>query len=305
RVTALASERSEGSELDYGDETLEVEVVGPDAFRGVQGVFFATPAEVSRKWAPAVRAAGAWAVDLSPAFRNDLTVPLALPAVRPDSLPREIRGRLVRCPSPLTAELLKVLDPVQKVWGLESISAHALFGASFAGTAGVRELETQTANLLSGRELDPALFPHRLAFNLIPQVGTWGEDGATDEERALVEESERLGWALPHASLTAAWAPIFYGISVSLSLRLKAPASAAALEALWAGSKGVKRLDTPAEKIYPMPMLAVSDASVHVGRVRWSDKDPHGLSLFCAWDNAALAAVNAVEAFEALFAKEL
>jgi aspartate-semialdehyde dehydrogenase len=305
-VTALGTDRSEGEEIEYGSETLEIERAAPEAFRGHRAVVLAVPEQAARMWAAAAQAAGAWVVDVSHAFREDAGVPLVLPAVNMEVLQRPFRGRVVATPSPLTAMVLSTLEPLRAAFGLRRASATALFGASSSGQRGVAELEKQTAGLLSGREDEAEVFPHRLGFNVIPQVGAF-EGPWTREERALPLEAARI-WEgrgeLPVLSATVLQVPTFYGHAVTLSIELAGRPSEDDLRAALKKSSALKVLDAPAEKIYPMPMLITADPTVHVGRVRSVPRAPGHFELVGVVDNAGRgAALNAVEIAQALLAR--
>lgn len=304
-ITVLASERSEGTEVEFGDEALEVEKATADSFRGVKLALFATPPDVSRTLCVAAQAAGAWAVDASAAFRDDPQVPLVLPALNLSALRAPFRGRIVRCPSPVTTALVTALEPLRRAFGVRQVVVTALQGASTVGEAGIRELEAQTAALLSGREPEAGPFPHRLAFNLIPQVGSVRSPGAwTDEEEGWRAETQRL-WAgqpdAPHVSGTAIFVPIFFGHTLSIAAKLGARADLEQIRATLQAAPGLKLLDAPAERVYPMPMLATADSAVHVGRLRTLPEDPETLLLLATIDNAGRgAALNLAEVGQAL-----
>ncbi len=304
-VTALGSERSEAEEIDYADETLPVEKVESDSFRGVNVVFLATPLDVSRKLAPQAQAAGAWVVDVSPAFRTDPNVPLVLPALNRDVLKSPFKGRVVATPSPVTAALVTVLEPLRAAFGIERAFVTGLIGASSAGRRGVSELERQIGALMSGREGEPAIFPHRLGFNLIPQVGDFVPgDPFTGEERAWQVEALRL-WGnrpgVPAIGGTAIQVPTFFGHGLSIAVQLTSPAHADRVRDALDKDPGLKVLDQPGEKVYPMPMLVTADPTVHVGRIRQAPGEGNWFELFAVVDNAGRgAALNAVDAALAL-----
>jgi aspartate-semialdehyde dehydrogenase len=184
----------------------------------------------------------------------------------------------------------------------------ALLGASSAGQRGIQELEGQAAGLLSGKEAEPAVFPHRLAFNLIPQVGGHSADSPwMGEEEAVREESLRL-WAgqaqVPEVAATLVQVPTFYGHALSLAVKLGRPASADEVRDAFKGATSVKVLDVPGEKVYPMPMLVTADPTVHVGRIRAVPGEPDCVLLFAAIDNAGRgAALNLVEVGDALLGR--
>jgi aspartate-semialdehyde dehydrogenase len=308
RITALASDRSEAAEVEFGDETLEVEKASAESFRGMGLVLLATPPDVSRQLAPAAQQAGAWVVDASPAFRQDPSVPLVLPAVNLGVLKSGFRGRIVSVPSALTAGLVTLLEPLRQKLGVRQALVTAMLGASAAGNRGVQELEGQTAGLLSGKEIEPAVFPHRLAFNLIPQVGAHSaENPWMGEEDALREEARRLWAGVADAlevAATAVQVPLFYGHALSLAVKLARPASVDEVRDALRSSAAVKVLDSPGEKIYPMPMLVTADPTVHVGRIRPVPGEPDRLLLFATIDNAGRgAALNLVEVGDALLGR--
>lgn len=306
-VTALASERSRGEELDYLDDTLEVENAAEESFRGIKGALFAVPPDVARTMAPKAQAAGAWVVDVSRAFRGDVSVPLVLPLVNGDVLRTPFKGRIVATPSPVTTALWAVLGPLHRAFGVRRVHVTAMMAASSAGRRGIAELEKQVADLLSGREAVAELLPQRIAFNVVPQVGEF-ESGWSTEERAWSEESDRL-WAgkkaPPAISGTAVQVPLFYGHALSLSVELAQPVEEAQVRSeLQKHGETLKVIDQPEEKIYPMPMLITADPTVHVGRVRSVPRSPGWFELFAVIDNAGRgAALNATEVLTGLLGR--
>ncbi|HVE84174.1 MAG TPA: aspartate-semialdehyde dehydrogenase [Myxococcales bacterium] len=305
-ITALGSERSEGDEIEFGDDTIPVEKAGPDSFRGVHLALIAAPPEVARPLALAAQGSGAWAVDTSSAFRADPKVPLILPAVNAADASAPIDGRIVAVPSATTSALataLEALGPLQPT----DVHVTALLSASFAGRGGVEALEQQTAALLSGREPEGSLFPHRLGFNAIPQAGRFQAGSAeSEEELGWTAEGDRLGGAISRAQVsgTAVVIPVFYGHLLSLTVRLNARPGADDVRAVLKASAALKLLDQPGERVYPMPMLVTADAAVHVGRVRAAPGGEGWFHLVVAVDNAGRgAALNAVEVGELLLAR--
>jgi aspartate-semialdehyde dehydrogenase len=300
RVTVLGSERSRGEELEYGEDSLEVEPVSAEAFRGHGLVLLCTPSDVSRTLAPTAQAAGAWVVDVSPAFRGDGTVPLVMPGHNLEAVAAAMKGRIVCLPSAVTSGLVTVLEPLRAAFGVAQVQVTALMSASGAGVHGVKELEKQTADLLSGRDPEPQLFPHRVGFNLVPQVSPFMESSPwTQEEAGWTLEVARLfagRGELPVVAGTAVQVPTFYGHGLSLHVRLRKAAPLEQVRAALKGGVNLKVLDVPTEKIYPMPSLITADPAVHVGRLRAFPQAPEWLTLFAVVDNAGRgAALNAVE----------
>ncbi|MFY1831208.1 aspartate-semialdehyde dehydrogenase [Myxococcus fulvus] len=301
QVRAFGSERSKGLEVEYGEDSIEVERAAPDVFRGVGLVLLATPAEASRKLAPAAQASGAWVVDISSAFRGDGNVPMVLPGFNTEALAQVTKGRVVCLPGAVTTAAVHVVEPLRRAFGVVRAQVTAMMGVSSAGVRGVAELEKQTADLLSGREPEPNAFPHRVGFNLVPQVGAFMANSPwTEEEAGWTLEAARLFASRGEAPVlagTAVQVPSFYGHGLSLHVQLKKAGPVEQVRAALKTSPALKVLDAPGERIYPMPMLVTSDPTVHVGRVRAFPQAPEWVTLFAAVDNATRgAALNLVEA---------
>jgi aspartate-semialdehyde dehydrogenase len=307
QVTALASERSVGVEVDYADTSLEVEATSPEAFRAHALVVLAVPAEVSRTLAPEAQKAGAWVVDTSRAFLSDLSVPLAAPGFAGDGLERPFSGRVARVPGPVALGLLRTVEPLRAAFGVTQAQVTALLGAASLGVRGLAELEQTTAQLLSGRELEPTHFPHRLAFNLVPQVGPFSEaSGGTLEELSWRAEATLLwGTGTPLLDGTAVLVPVFHGALLALHVRLGRAASPAEARERLRQASGLKLLDVPAEHVYPMPMLVTADPAILVGRVRASAGRADALELVAALDGPGVVARAALSAGERLVARSL
>src|SRR5215469_3588063 len=292
RVRLLASERSAGDELPFGDETLEVEVVTAERLRATRLAFLATPADVSRTLAQVAEAGGATVIDTSRAFLSDLRTPVVFPRVPGSGLGRVPDAKRFRVPGPVSQALLGCLEPLRATAGVREVSVSALTPASGAGREGVAELEQQTAGLLASRELEPTHFPHRLGFNLIPQVGPFSEgSGSTLEELSWRAETGLLwGRTAPSLDGTAVWVPTFYGTLVLMQARLGKAMAPAEARQLLQTAPGLKVLDTPGDRVYPMPMLVTADDAIHVGRIRSFAGSPDALDLVAAIDNAGATA---------------
>jgi len=300
RVRLLASERSAGEELPFGDETLEVEVASVETLKGTRVALLATPADVSRTLAQVAEAGGAVVVDASRAFLSDLKTPVVFPRVPGAGMGRVPGARRFRVPGPVSQVLLTCLEPLRAAAGLREVNCSALISASGAGRHGVAELEQQTAALLAARELEPVHFPHRLGFNLVPQVGPFSEgSGSTLEELSWRAETGLLwGRAAPALDGTAVWVPTFYGDLILIQVRPGRAVPPAEARQLLQGAPGLKLLDTPAERIYPMPMLVTADDAIHVGRIRAFAGNPEALEMVAAIDNAGATARLCLEVAE-------
>lgn len=296
RVTALGSERSAGQEVDYGEDSLEVEKLDADSFRGIALAIFATPADASQKLVPMAQAAGAAVVDASSAFRFDPNGMLVLPGVTPPGVPAG--KRLLATPGSVASAVMTVLQPLRAPFGIAELNVHALMSVSSLGMRGVSQLEKETSALMAGREGEEGPFPHRVGFNVVPQVGEFlpGKDLTVDEAQFKVETARLWGASspaeLPRMEITSTWIPTFYGMCFHLQARLRKQATADDVRSALKLSERVKVLDQPGEKIYPMPMLVTGDSAVHVGRIRVSHDV---VTLFGVADNAGRAAATLVE----------
>lgn len=304
-VRLLATARSAGQEIDFRGEPLKVRAVAEGAFRGCDVALLCAGAEASRTWAPIARAEGALVVDDSPAFREEEGVPCVVPEVNPEALDLATRG-LVASPNSLAIALALVLKPLHAAAGLTQVICDTYQSVSGAGHRGVEQLEREASDLMNGREPQPPTrIPHRIAFNLVPQVGEAGADGLSAEEAEVVRETRGL-LGLPGLALsaTAVRVPVFYGHAAALHVGLARPlAPEAAREAL-RQAPAVKVIDQPGEAIYPMPMLAVNDDAVLVGRLRADPALPNGLALFLSVDNLRKGgATNVVQVAELLAAR--
>ncbi len=297
-VRPFASARSAGTTVAVRGDDVRVEGLREGAFRGCDVAVFCAGAEVAREWAPKAWAEGCAVVDDSPAFRAEADVPLVVPEVNADALAGFRARGVVASPSSNATALALALAPLRAAAGLRRVVVATYQSVSGAGQRGVEELEKQARDLLNLREPDPAArFPHRIAFNVIPQVGAFVEGGATDEEEKLARETRKvLGDADLGVAATAVRVPVFFGHSLAVNVELRGPLDAAAAREALRKAPGVKLVDDPAERVYPMPMLVSHDDGVLAGRVRVDPSVAHGLSLFLSIENTRKgAATNAVQ----------
>ncbi len=297
----FATSRSEVDLLEFRGDELEVETVTDRSFRGCDATILAVPAGVARELAPKAWAEGCLAIDLSGAFRSVEGVPLVVAGVNDaDVAAGEARG-VVASPSGPVVPLALALAPIHREAGIQRVVVTILQAASGSGRGGLRQLEKELVSLLNGEEPDPSDLSHRVGMNLVPQVGAFLPGGSTDVEGAVGAELRRL-LAAPAlaATATAIRVPVFYAHGLVVNLRTARPLSADGARAALRASPELKVIDSPEERIYPMPMLAVNDDAVLVGRVREDGSQENGLDLFVVADNLRRgAAGNAVRIAEA------
>jgi aspartate-semialdehyde dehydrogenase len=296
----FGSERSVGEDVDYGEEVLAIEPIGPDAFRGLTAAIVAVPADSARLLALRLQQEGVWAIDVSGAFRTDAKIPLVAPGLNDGVLDRSFAGRIVSVAHPVTQLILSALEPLRAEFGLLVADVTVLASASLYGTAGIDRLSKQTAELMNAKEPEVETFAHRLAFNLIPAVGSMEsapgavELGLSSLERHVLVEAARIwsGDALPALTVTSVLVPTYSGALATITAHLKRPVDAEGVRALLKASSALKLLDAPADNVYPMPMLTTDDPSIHVGRVRARGER---VQLVAAIDNSVRLADDAVE----------
>jgi len=301
KLLPLASARSLGRTVSFGGEELPVEILGRDSFAGVDLALFSAGAAVSREYAPLAVEAGAVVVDNSSAWRYEPEVPLVIPEVNPGKV-AEHRG-IIATPNCSTIQLLVVLAPLHRRAGIRRMVVDTYQAASGAGRRGMDELAEASIQLLSGKvPAAPKVHPRRLAFNCIPQVDRFLEDGSTREEWKMVAETAKiLDDPTVAVSATCVRVPVFSGHSEAVSLELATPLSPEEAREILKQAPGVVVLDDPTHGVYPTTIEAAGNDPCFVGRIRRDPTVPQGLKLWIVADNVRKgAALNAVQIAELL-----
>jgi aspartate-semialdehyde dehydrogenase len=295
---ALASDRSLGRTVEFGDDEVKITDVGRFDFADVDLALFAAGADCAREHVPRALDAGCTVVDASDAFRADRDVPLVVPVVNGADLARLGERRLVASPAGATVALVTALAPLHAAVGVERVQAVSLEAVSGLGRDAVEELAAQCAQLLNGRTPEGSgRFPAQIAFNVIPEVGERDADGTTGAERGLAFETQKiLGDPEIKVNATAVRVPVFFGDGLAVHLETREPLSPGRAEELLAQAPGLVLADLPT------PAGAVADPErVAVGRVRADRTDPRGLDLWIAADNVRRgSASNSVDIVEVL-----
>jgi aspartate-semialdehyde dehydrogenase len=297
-IHALASDRSLGRTVEFGDDELRVGDVATFDFATVDFALFAASEAAAQEHVPRALEAGCTVVDASAAFRADPDVPLIVPAVNGEALGRLGERRLVACPGGAAVALVTVLCPLHAAVGVERVNVVSLQAVSGAGREAVEDLASQCAQLLNGRSPGPS--PHfgaQIAFNVIPQIGTPDADGATAEEDALAFETQKiLGDPAIKVNATALRVPVFFGDGLAVHLETREPLTVGRARELLAQAPGLVLADAPT------PQDAVADpGAVAVGRLRADRTHPRGLDLWLAADNVRRgSAANTVDVVEVL-----
>lgn len=303
----LASSRSAGKTLDFRGESLHVEELRDDSFEGVDIALFSAGAAASRQFAPAAAESGCVVIDNSSGWRMDPEVPLVVPEVNPHAVADYRRKGIIANPNCSTIQMVVVLKPIYDAAGIERVVVSTYQAVSGTGKNAMEELTEQTKNLLTFQEVTPEVYPHRIAFNCFPHIGSFLENGYTEEEMKMVHETHKI-MEDPNirVSATTVRIPVFYGHSEAVNIQTERKLSAKEARVLLFQAPGVRVMDNPDERIYPMPSEAAGINDTLVGRIREDISIENGLDLWIVADNIRKgAALNTVQIAELLIKEHL
>jgi aspartate-semialdehyde dehydrogenase len=303
RVIALASARSAGKRVSFGGGELVVEEMTPASFAGVDIALFSAGASVSKAMRDAVVGAGCVMIDNSSAFRMDQDVPLVVPEVNPEDVARH--AGVIANPNCSTIQMVVALKPLADLAPMRRVVVSTYQAASGAGQAAMDELYAQTADFLAGRELRPEKFAHRIAFNCIPQIDVFLDDGSTKEEWKMVVETKKI-LHMPDLAVAATCVrvPVLRCHSESLNIEFDSPVGVGEARAALEAAPGIELMDEPGAKVYPMPALLEGSDATYVGRLRADTSVEHGIALWVVADQLRKgAALNAVQIAEAVLGR--
>jgi aspartate-semialdehyde dehydrogenase len=296
----LASARSVGKEIEFLGRGRPVRELTADAFEGIDIALFSAGGQRSRDFAPAAVEAGAVVIDNSSAFRMDERVPLVVPEVNEDAI--QGHSGIIANPNCVAAPLVVALKPIADAVGLERVVVSSYQSVSGTGQAAIEELRVQTAGHLAGDEPEPEVYPHPIAFNVLPHIDVFDASGYTGEERKVADETRKM-LAMPdlRVSATCVRVPVFRSHSQAVHIETAEPIAADRARELLMGAPGVVLVDEPASAAYPLARDAEERDEVFVGRIRNDASHPRGLALWIVADNLRKgAATNAVQIAESL-----
>lgn len=296
----LASERSAGRRLRFQEEEVPVEPLTAEAFRGIEIALFSAGAIRSKEFAPAAARAGAVVIDNSSAFRMDPEVPLVIPEINPEATFRH-KG-IIANPNCTTIVMLMPLKPLHDHARVRRVVATSYQAVSGAGAKAIEELKRQVMAWVKGEPFTAEVFPHPIAFNVLPQVDVFLENGYTREEMKLVNETRKiLGDERIEVSPTTVRVPVFRAHSVAVNVETERPVSVATARELFAAFPGLRVLDDPSRLEYPMPLTVAGTDECYVGRIRQDLSRENGLNFWAVGDQLRKgAALNAVQIAELL-----
>ncbi len=304
----LASARSAGSRVSFAGSELEVREMTDETIQGLDLILSSAGGKVSAEWAPKWIDAGAVVVDNTSYWRMHEEVPLVVAQVNDDAVAGH--SGLVANPNCTTMELMVALKPILDAVGIERLIVSTYQSVSGSGRQAIRELREQAAAVLEGREIDePSVYPHQVAFNVIPQVENFkdGDDYTTEERKVMAETRKILGLSeAVGISATCARVPVVTGHSESVNVQTERDLSPEDCRELLSGAPGLTVLDDPADGIYPLAIAAAGRDEVLVGRIRRDPSHERCLNLWVVGDNLRKgAALNAVQVAELLHERDL
>jgi aspartate-semialdehyde dehydrogenase len=296
----LASDRSAGRRITYNGAEFAVEETSATSFKGIDLALFSAGAEISAYFAPLAVKAGAVVVDNSAAWRMDETVPLVVPEVNPDDVVKH-RG-IIANPNCSTIQLVVALNPIHKVNPIKRIIVDTYQAVAGTGSPAMEELSAQSRLVLEGKAVIPHIYPHQIAFNLLPEIDVFLDNGYSKEEWKMVNETRKIMHAPQIAiSATCVRVPVYIGHSEAIHVELTNRVTAEQARQLLVGAPGVALLDDPSVSLYPTPWMAAGQDQVWVGRIREDISHPNGLVMWVVSDNVRKgAALNAIQIAEIL-----
>ncbi len=306
-IRLLASSRSLGRKIDYRGESIAVEELKESSFKGMDIALFSAGGDTSKKFAPFAAKNGCVVIDNSSAWRMDPDVPLVVPEVNPHAVAKYTNKGIIANPNCSTIQMVVALYPLHQKYGIKRIVVSTYQAVSGTGKKAVDELDSQTRAILNFKNYESKVYPHTIAFNCLPHIDVFLENGYTKEETKLVYETRKI---LENDTIgitaTTVRVPVFYGHSESINIETKENISAKEVKSLLKKTPGVKVVDDPKNNVYPLAIDAAGQDLTLVGRIRDDESIINGVNMWVVADNIRKgAATNAVQIAEILAKKYL
>ncbi|MGB9710319.1 MAG: aspartate-semialdehyde dehydrogenase [Thermodesulfovibrio sp.] len=300
RLRLFASERSEGVKLNFKGEEIAVETLKEDSFQDIDIALFSAGAERSKIWAPIAAKSGCVVIDNSSQWRMDPEVPLVVPEVNPHDL--KWHKGIIANPNCSTIQMVVALKPIHDVAKIKRVVVTTFQAVSGTGKKAMDELLQQTVDLLNFREIKIEVYPHQIAFNVLPHIDKFLENGYTKEEMKMVNETKKImGDPTIRVTATTVRVPVFRGHSESVNIETEKKITAKEVRELLSKAPGVVVMDNPEKNEYPLPIYASGRDEVFVGRIREDESIENGINMWIVSDNLRKgAALNAVQIAEEL-----
>jgi aspartate-semialdehyde dehydrogenase len=293
-----------GQTVEFAGKNVVVEAVVDGCFDGYEIALFSAGGDISRKVARKAAEAGCVVIDNSSAWRMDSDVPLVVPEVNPDDV--DWHKGIIANPNCSTIQMVVALKPIHDAFRIKRIVVSTYQSVSGTGLKAIRELIAQTRALVDEKPIEaPKVYPHQIAFNVLPHIDVFTESGYTKEEIKMVNETKKImGDNAIRVSATTARVPVLYGHSESVNIETEKSMSVEEVRKLLARAPGVKLVDDPANKVYPLAINSAGKDDVFVGRIRMDETVENGLNLWIVSDNIRKgAALNAIQISELLIKK--
>jgi len=304
----LASSRSAGSDIEFKGANYSIEDLDKFDFTKVDIALFSAGGDISAKYAPIATHKGAIVIDNTSFYRYDNDIPLVIPEVNPHAIAGYKNKGIIANPNCSTIQMLVALKPIYDLAGIDEITVSTYQAVSGSGRKAIDELIKHTGSMLNGRQEEPEVYSQSIAFNVLPQIDVFMENGYTKEEMKMVWETHKI---LEDNTITvnptAVRVPVLYGHSEAINLKLKSPCTSDNVRKLLRKSAGIEVIDNPSELQFPTPLKhAAGMDHIYVGRIRQELNNDKGLNLWVVGDNVRKgAALNAVQIAEILIADYL
>ena len=301
-IKMLASSRSAGKRITFRGEQFVVEELTEDSFHGVDVAFFSAGGSTSKKYAPHAAESGCVVIDNSSAWRMDPDIPLVVPEVNPHATAGYKNKNIIANPNCSTIQMVVALAPIHRRAKIKRIVVSTYQAVSGTGKAAVDELVAQTRAYVKDEEMLNKVYPHRIAFNCLPHIGPFLENGYTEEEMKMVNETRKiLEDSSIAVSATTVRVPVFFGHSEAVNIETEKPVSPDEVRSLLEEQPGVRLVDDPGRNIYPLAIDAAGQDLTLVGRIRQDRSVPNGIDMWIVADNIRKgAATNAIQIGEIL-----
>ena len=306
-IKLLASERSVGRELPFGGKSIKVAKLAADSFQGVEVALFSAGASRSLEFAPVAAASGAVVIDNSSAFRMDPEIPLVVPEVNAHAIAQYKKRGIIANPNCSTIQMVVALKPIHDAACIQRIVVSTYQAVSGTGLKAIDELLHQTRALLNGQPVQKNVYPHQIAFNCLPHIDSFLENGYTKEEMKMVHETRKI-MEDPTIRVTATTVrvPVLHSHSESVNIETQKKITVKAVKEILSRAPGVSLVDNPALSEYPLAIHAAGRDETFVGRIREDESIPNGINMWIVSDNIRKgAALNAVQIAEILIEKYL
>ena len=300
KLRLFASERSEGKSLVFRDKKIAVEILNENCFKGIDIALFSAGAERSKNWAPVAARSGCVVIDNSSQWRMDPEVPLVVPEVNPHDL--KWHKGIIANPNCSTIQMVVALKPIHDAARIKRIVVTTFQAVSGTGKKAMDELMQQTADLLNFRNIKCNVYPHQIAFNVLPQIDKFLDNGYTKEEMKMVNETRKImGDNSIGVTATTVRVPVFRGHSEAVNIETEKKLTANQVRELLSHAQGVIVFDAPEKSVYPLPIHCDGKDEVFVGRIREDESIENGINMWIVSDNLRKgAALNAVQIAEVL-----